>query len=77
MTKYFVLSRCEDEVMVNEFNKKTLIDWLNDDAQEIDTKFLKCIPYDLNYFPSTSAVIIKGDIIIPQPVNKITEYEVE
>lgn len=75
--KYFMLSRCEDEVMVNEFNKKTLTEWLNGDVNLEGIKFLKCIPYDLNYFPSMSAVIIKGNAIIPEPVDRITEYKVE
>lgn len=75
MDSYFVLSKCEGEPFMEEHNKKTLSIWINESHGEFT--FLDSLPYDFECFRPHSAVIIKGNVVVPSSVKIVTEYEIE
>jgi len=78
--KYFLLSRCEDEVDAKIITKSELEEKIEEMAK-YDSRpvtFLSEFPENgLEYFPAHSWLIIKGKIIIPKPITRITEYEID
>lgn len=72
--KYFCISRCEDEpyfeiLTENQVKTRLTDDWKDYEHLKGDEVF------DLYSFPSHAVLIIKGDIVIPQKVNVVTEFK--
>ena len=78
---YFVITSGEDGISISPMSKEELEKGLKEDDWG-KVKFLKQIPeidkgcwYDDEDEPSI--LIIKGEIIVPKPVKKVTQYEIE
>lgn len=83
---YFVITSGEDGIMVEKVSDTVLEQRLNNNHYTGDTgpapTFLKEIPgIDKGYFvwsrvsPANPMLIIKGDIVIPKTVERVTEYK--
>lgn len=71
--KYFSLSNTEDGLILNTFkDKSTLLDYL----QDRNVKFIDEVPIDLEYMDCDTYIILKGDIVVPTPVNIVKSYDV-
>ena len=71
---YFVMSCDADGTAIWSMTKESLLKYLDEFSGEI----LSTIPNsDPNYWGENKIVIIKGEIIIPKPVEVVTRYELE
>ncbi len=75
--KFFVISRCEDEPHFTVMDREALDKYLNDEEDGVggykiieDAKSV-----DLEYFPASSVLIIKGEVIVPRAKEKVVRYE--
>lgn len=77
MEKYIVLHRCEDEVHITVGSASGLKKDLAAGGQFEGYEFIKDPGrLDLENFPSRSALIIKGEVVVPKAKKVVTEYEV-
>ena len=82
---YFLITSGEDGIYITECeNQKKLKEYIQPDKDGEcyygELEFLDKIPIiDKGYFDTCGnpAIIIKGKIIIPRPVNVVTEYEID
>lgn len=83
---YFVITSGEDGIKIEVISGKELEQRLNNNYYAGDTgpapTFLDGIPHtDKGYFvwsrvsPANPILIIKGDIVIPKTVERVTEYK--
>ena len=77
---YYWIQNSEDGVSVREFTRDALIEWIADVTGEhvipaFRTQFTTDIPNE--YTDTNHALIIKGKIVVPQPITRVTEYELE
>lgn len=74
--KYLVISRCEDEPYVEFLTKEELQTRITQDWEKYE--FLEKLPNtDLNYFPSRSVFIFKGELIIPKAEKFVTKWKIK
>lgn len=79
---YFVITSGEDGISISRMSRKELEKSLKDDEWG-KVKFLKHLPsidkgcFQDNDEDEPSTLIIKGEIVIPKPVTKVTEYEIQ
>lgn len=74
--KYLMISRCEDEVYSAFYTKEELLRMLNVGFR--DCTFLEQLPVNgLEQFPAMSAIIIKGNVVIPKPEKIVEIWEIE
>ena len=77
MEKYLTIQRCEDKVHINMYTKEELLVMFTEDIEnEYVTEYLDQVP-NLDDFPSCSAVIIKGKIVVPKKVDIVTKMKIE
>lgn len=81
--KYYLISLGEDASVV-EFNREQLLDHINEMSDRDKTKFLLFLrsvepsnPPRQNINEIEGYILIKGQAILPKPVEKITRLEVE
>lgn len=75
---YFVISNCKGETTVESLNKEQLTTGLNNKAWGDNVVFMDKIPeFDTNYWSGGAVLIIKGDIIVPRPVEYVIKLEVD
>jgi hypothetical protein len=72
MKKYLVISRYDDTPSISMMTESDILQSLKEDWNGF--KFLS-EPGDIEYFLNKSVFIFKGEVIIPQPVQIITEYK--
>jgi hypothetical protein len=74
MEKYYVIDNSDGDSRVTEYSKKELEYAIN--AEEILGTFFDKYPAepDTNYWRDTK-LIIKGEVVFPKIVQKVTEYE--
>lgn len=80
--QYFMLSRCEDGLGFDVLTKEQLLKHLQEVVdEEIDTKYIRDatdIDVDIaGYFPSCSALIIKGKVVVPFSKEVVKKTEIE
>lgn len=75
MSKYFVLYPSEDGCTVTELTESELKKRLNEDYYS-GREFLDKTPKDNHNYWGNSILIIKGEIVVPKPIQTVTEYEV-
>jgi hypothetical protein len=71
MKTYLVISRFENEPATYTMNTEELKSFLNDSP---GINFLKKVPSDISEFPTMSAFIIEGSVIIPTPKKTVVEW---
>ena len=78
MKYLFVISSNEDgEVTVEQLGEEEFIERINDEEYYGEVNFLdKISQIDPNYW-GNKLLVIRGEIVIPKPVEKITKYEIE
>ena len=77
MDKYYLIYFGEDGVTVEEMTKEKLEKQLNNNEYE-GTSFLDNATNEPNSeYLSHVAIIIKGEIITPKPVEVVKTYEIE
>ena len=79
MDKYYIISNSDGDTTVNEIAKEDLLKRLDPDENYYGNRdILKEMPQetDTNYW-GDSMLIIKGTIVSPRPVTKITEFEID
>jgi hypothetical protein len=79
---YFVLTSDEDGISVNMVSKATLEKCLKQKAFGENVEFLDHVPsIDKGCWDQRDGehkiLIIKGEVVIPKVVGRVTEYEVE
>jgi hypothetical protein len=72
-TKYLTIYRNEDEPRMEMLNEAQLKVNLKEDWSNYD--FLDHLPNFMS-FPSRSVFIFKGETVIPQPVQQVTEWKI-
>lgn len=76
--KYFVVLRREDEPDFQVMDEKTLRKFLNNPDNRVeDLHFIDKVSdrMDLEYFPSNSVLILRGEIVIPKPKKIAVELD--
>lgn len=87
MSKYYVITAGEDGIDIREYaSAEAVTRSLIHEGEEQPT-FLSEMPgidkgsfYDDKRhrgFPETATVLIKGDIVVPKPVQRVTEWDIE
>jgi hypothetical protein len=78
METYFVITNSDGDTNVETINKEELLIRINDgyygSGREVFDKLPK--ENDTNYW-GDGVLIIKGSIVSPKPITKITEYTIE
>ena len=83
MSYYYAITSSEDGIRIKRVAdiKKWIRDENNDVPPECRLTFLGEIPeIDRGYFMTDDerpVLIIKGEVVVPKPVQTVTEYEVE
>ena len=74
---YFVISTSRDGIGVERIGRRALLDLLNEDYWA-NMEILPDVPSDNNdpRYWDASLVIIKGEVVVPRPVTKVTEYTI-
>lgn len=75
---YFLIYGMEDGTRVKQFEtsemlKKFLEDWFDDSP----VSFMDCIPQDQSEFYCGHIIVIKGEVIIPRPINIVKTFEID
>jgi len=75
--QYFVIHNGDGDTTVNSFTKEELEKRLAEKHWGDDIQFLDDMPIqsDTNYW-ETKFLIIKGDIVVPKPIEVVKLYEV-
>jgi len=79
---YFIIKSGEDGISIDAVSKAELSKRItpDEDGQHYygdAPMFLRSVPeIDKGYFMVDGMLVIKGEIVIPKPVAKITEYEI-
>ena len=76
---YFVIHNSDGDTTIDRITKSQLEARLNDEDYYADAEFLSEVPdeLDTNYWPENAHIIIKGRVIVPKSVSKVTAFEVE
>ncbi len=76
---YVVIAPDEDSRTVSFMSRESLLKWINDSDVKQDNNFLSCIPkeHDPQYWDENDILVIKGYIVVPKVVEKITKRTVE
>lgn len=79
---YFILTSGEDGISISMISKSALEKGLKQNDFGDNVKFLDHVPpIDKGCWEQdedeNTVLIIKGEIVVPKPVQKVTEYEVE
>jgi len=75
MTRYFVIRNSEGDTYVESLSREVLQERLSEGYYGSDIDYLSTVPeMDTNYW-GESMLIIKGEIAVPQAVQKVTEYK--
>lgn len=73
---YYVIHNSDGDTHVEELDSQTLKARLDEKYYGEDTDFLRTIvSSDTNYW-GEKLMIIKGSIVVPKPVQTVTEYEI-
>lgn len=78
MFNYFWIQNSEDGVNVKQFTRDELTEWIAEVTGEHvlpqhRTKFTEQIPDE--YTDENYACIIKGVVVVPREITRVTEYE--
>ncbi len=77
---YFIICSDEDGMDIYQYSREELEELLNDEDHE-KTHFFDHVPTSdkgcWTEGPENSILIIKGEIIVPKAVTKVTKFEVE
>ena len=78
METYFVIRNSDGDTYVDTMNKEELLKRINDDYYGVGLKIFDKLPKssDTNYWDD-GILIIKGCLVSPKPITKITEYTIE
>jgi hypothetical protein len=76
--EYFVITCSNGDPVVESYTKEKLLNDLEEEAWGPDIEVLDKLPldHDMNYW-GDSIVIIKGNVVTPDVVSKITKFEIE
>lgn len=71
--KYFMIYNFDGDTMVKTYDKATLQQEIDNECNDYD--FLSKIPDDDTNYWDEKVLIIKGQIVVPKPVQTVTKYE--
>ena len=74
--KYYVITVSDGDVRIDEVDKSKLKKLLDEDYYGCTT-MEKLENEDLNYWNDDRMLIIKGEIIVPRPIQVVTEFELD
>ena len=74
---YFVITNSDGDTNVTPFTKEALEAAIAENYWGEDVTYLEKIPNptDTNYW-GVSVLIIKGDVVVPKPVETVIKYEI-
>ena len=75
-SKYYVIHNGEGDTTVDELTKEELLKRLNERWYG-DIPCMKSVPEDSTDYWGARLLVIKGKVVTPLPVEKVTEYDVE
>jgi len=82
--KYFLICNSDGDVSIYEYSKEQLIAEITPDESGDsnlgyvgDIKFLDHMPRDLQQLGDGEYVIIKGEVVVPEAVKVVTQFEIK
>jgi len=76
METYIIIHNLYGDTMVESMDKKTLIERIKENYWG-NVDYLSEMPEpDTNYW-GDSVLIIKGEVVIPEPIEKVVEYDIK
>lgn len=78
MSNYFIINFGEDGVSISLANKQDVQKFVDDRIKEDEPFVTKIEEFYINgNYPIYKTMIIKGELIIPKPIEIIKKYEIE
>jgi hypothetical protein len=78
MKKYFVIYFGEDGISISSHTKKEVEEMVNDETQESEFVDGTAKEYSMDEtYPIYKIMIIKGEVVLPKPIEVITKFEIE
>jgi hypothetical protein len=78
---YYVISPNEGDVRITQLSKEELIEKLDcnywGDSTFVNVDDSGYLESDLNYWNHNDILIIKGKVVIPEPIQVVKTYEIE
>lgn len=78
MEQYFVITNSDGDTHVDVLNKEELLKRINEGYYGSNREIFDKLPKesDTNYW-GDGILIIKGSLVSPKPISKITEYTID
>ena len=78
MSNYFIINFGEDGISISSANKQDVQKFVDDRIKEDEPFVTKIEEFYMNEnYPIYKTMIIKGELIIPKPIEIIKKYEIE
>ncbi len=72
--KYYLIRNSDGDVYVTAYTKKEIQEEL--DSGELNSRFLDSLPdSDTNYWGENTVLLIKGEIVVPEPKEVTIKHE--
>lgn len=72
---YLIIYRFEDAVRTRVLASTAEAEaWITDEMQG-SYEFLDAVPPDLETWPPRSAIVFKGEVVVPKPVTTVLKYK--
>ncbi len=73
-TTYILIYRLESGIQIKQFDRSSLIKYLNCCFTDQQVRFLDRIPSDIDYLEFGDVIVIYGEFVFPLPVSIAKEY---
>lgn len=76
---YFWIESTEDGIAIYELSKSEVHEQIRERTVGVRAeslpRFLDALPNNMNYGGEHDVVLIRGAVVVPKPVQRVTEYE--